>query len=99
MCQPWEHNCGFQGAKGGGQSPCIDIGLRCDNVEDCNNANDEMNCLSLRSTPVASREFPRRETQGLLHIQKSQNWYVFAVDVSKDQDVDKYTDLLNELAR
>ena len=61
--------------------------------------NDEMNCLSLRATPVASRQFPRQEIQGLLHIQKSQNWYVFAVDISNDQDQDKYTDLLNELAR
>ena len=59
------------------ESQCIDNGLRCDNVIDCNNSNDEMNCLSLRKTAIAGHQFPRQEVEGLLHIQKSSKWYVF----------------------
>ena len=100
VCQPWEHSCGAQGASGiGTESQCIDIGLRCDNVIDCKNSNDEMNCLALRNTVVPSQKFPRQEVQGLLHIQKSSDWYVFAMDISSPSDQDKYTDLVHDLAR
>ena len=60
-----------------------------------------MNCFALRNTVVAASpgKFPRQEVQGLLHIQKSNEWYVFAMDIANQDDQDKYTGLINELAR
>ena len=57
-----------------------------------------VNSRFIKNIPSPGK-FPRQEVQGLLHIQKSNEWYVFAMDIANQDDQDKYTGLINELAR
>ena len=82
-----------------GMNQCIDGELRCDNVVDCANSNDEMNCFALSSSSLAKQMFPRQEIQGLLHIQRSYDWYIFAIDIEPGQSEDKFKPLLDELSK
>ena len=63
------------------------------------NMNDEFNCLALSPESVKNEVVPRQATEGLLHIQRGYNWYVFAIDVNADEHIDLYHDLLTNMAK
>ena len=80
-----------------GFAQCIDQHLRCDNIQDC--INDENNCYALSPAGTFLDGFPTQELQGWLHIQRSGVWYplAFDTDIIEGQR-NEYDELFDELA-
>jgi len=101
LCSSTEYYCGRGQLGEVGEADnlrkCIDAELRCDNVVDCLGENDEFNCLALSPKPILNK-FPRQSTEGLLHIQRGYDWYVFAIDINNDEEGLKYQELLMDMS-